>query len=146
MAGGAGGNDANLRRLANRTIANAKLWQGGQDASEVGIKFGRGGLAGGGGERGALGSGGGAGAFIDGDDPSAVGGRDKVLPAMGVFVEPNVYVTKPEAGRGGQYMEIRKSNVGGEIRSYSEGGFGGGGAGFHESAGGGGGYRERHAI
>merc|ERR1711972_619369 len=37
-------------------------------------------------------------------------------------------------------MEIRKMDSGGEIKSFSEGGFGGGGAGFHESAGGGGGY------
>ena len=141
VAGGAGGNDPRMNKMSNMSIANARLWQGGNDASEVGIKFGRGGIAGNGGERGALGSGGGAGAYVDGDDPSAVGGRDKVKPSRSVFDKPGMYVLREEfIAQGGRYTEITKTPAGNEYISFSEGGFGGGGAGFLQSAGGGGGY------
>lgn len=141
VAGGAGGNDPRMEKKANMSIANARLWQGGNDASEVGIKFGRGGIAGNGGERGALGSGGGAGAYANGDDPSAVGGRDKVKPSRSVFEEPGFYDLKmDEIAIGGLYTEVKKTLAGNEYLSWSHGGFGGGGAGYIQSAGGGGGY------
>ena len=144
-AGGAGGNDHGLEKMSLRKLSDAKLSANGNDASDIGVMYGRHGGLGKGGERGSTGSGGGSGVFSDGADHSGIGGTDTVIPARSLYDKNSQHLIKqnvPEdfAALGGQYMELRKDVFGDNIPYYSEGGFGGGGAGAKMTAGGGGGF------